>query len=307
MFLKFKNSILGISLLATLAIGACTSKPYVREEAAKRISAPVWMVNRQIPANEYSITAYERMHKRHSIAHLYIEGDGSTWTAKNPQSVNPTPINPVALHLAAHDLAENVVYLARPCQYSTMVSKTASCPTEAWTNGRFSQGVIDAYKTAMDEIKKRYDITEFHLIGHSGGGAIAAILATQRDDVLSLRTVAAPLNHTAFTHMHAMPPMDKSINPIDLASQLRTVPQHHFIGGQDRLTQPAILHSYLQALGANNCTAYTFIQEAEHEAGWVEKWPELLAKTPLCAGPQLDFSHDPYQPVRIEREAPAKP
>jgi hypothetical protein len=307
MFLKLKRSILGISLLSTLAISACVTAPYMREEAAKRVSAPAWMVSREIPANEYSLTAYERMHKRHTVANLYIEGDGVAWTSRNTQSRNPTPINPVALHMAAHDLAENVAYIARPCQYSGMAAKNTICPAETWTNGRFSQNVVDAYKAAMDEIKQRYDITEFHLIGYGGGGAIASILATQRDDVLSLRTVAAPLNHTMYTNLHDTHPLDKSINPIDLASQLRTVPQHHFIGGQDKLVPPAILHSYLQALGANNCTAYTFIQEAEHEAGWVEKWPELLAKTPECAGPQLDYSYEPFEPIRIEREAPAKP
>jgi len=57
------------------------------------------------------------------------------------------------------------------------------------------------------------------------------------------------------------------------------------------------LESYLQKLGSSNCVTYDLIQEAEHSKGWVEKWPELLAKTPTCKGPTAP-------PAFIEYERP---
>lgn len=310
---SFKNSVLGLAALSTLGLSACLTAPYSREEAARRVSAPAFMVNRKIESNGFSVTAYERMHTRHADANLYIEGDGLTWISGKTPSLSPTPVNPVALHMAAHDDASNVAYLARPCQYINMngyynmnAPKTA-CDPMTWTDGRFSEQVLDTMSAAMDEIKKRYDIENFNLIGYNGGGAIAAILAAKRSDVISLRTVAANLDHELYSQHHGVQPMDQSLNAKDYAKQLTSMPQHHFIGGQDDIIPPAILHSYLQALGDTNCADYTFIQEAEHEAGWVEKWPELLDKMPSCKGPVQNFEYEPFEPVYTPRAEPDKP
>lgn len=313
---KFKTTVLGLSVLASLGLSACFTAPYLREDAAKRISAPAWMIDRKIEANGYALTAYERMHERYADANLYIEGDGITWMNGKRVSLNPTPVNPVALHMAAHDRAKNVAYLARPCQYVnigkyyTMDEPDRLCNQEAWTDSRFSREVLDAMNVAIDEIKKRYDIQNFNLIGYDGGGAIAALLAAERKDVISLRTVAANLDTEAYAKIHGIVPFGKSLNPSDVAPQLTRMPQHHYIGGQDKITPPTILHSYLQALGNTNCADYTFIQEAEHEAGWVEKWPDLLGKLPSCQGPAHNFADapfEPFEPAYMPRPTPDKP
>lgn len=303
-------SLLGFSALGVLSLSACFTGPYVKKEAAKRISAPAWMVERQIDTGVYDLTAFERMHKRHADANLYIEGDGITWMQRDIRSLNPTPMNPVALHMAAHDNAKNVAYLARPCQYSDMTDEDTPCPSSAWLEGRFSNAVITSMSAAMDEMKARYNIENFNLIGYDGGGAIATILAATRDDVASLRTVAANLDHEAYTIHHQIEPFTESLNPVDYAAKLRNMPQHHYIGGQDDIMPPTVLHNYLQASGNSSCVQYTFIQEAEHEAGWVEKWPELLKEMPTCKGPARDFEPDfePFKPVTfMERPKPDKP
>lgn len=313
---KFKTTFLGLSVLASLGLSACFTAPYVEQEAAKRIAAPAWMINRKIEANGHALTVYERMHERYADANLYIEGDGITWVSGSRSSLNPTPVNPVALHMAAHDRAKNVAYLARPCQYSnmgeyhSMNAPDEKCNPVTWTDGRFSREVLDTMNVAIDEIKKRYDIKNFNLIGYDGGGAIAALLAAERNDVISLRTVAANLDHEAYTQIHGIKPLSKSLNAKDVAPKLTRMPQQHFIGGQDKIVPPTILHGYLQALGNTNCADYTFIQEAEHEAGWVEKWPEFLAKPASCQGPLHNFANEqfePFEPVYMPRPALEKP
>lgn len=270
--------------LATSALTGCLNSTIaMREETAERIAGPAFMVERDIPAQPFLLTAYERVHENGGTANIYIEGDGLAWVSKSRISLDPTPKNPVSLHLASRDKAENVIYLARPCQYSKLLDAPETpCNSAYWTNKRFAPEVLSAYDAALDNIKARYGISGFNLVGFSGGGAVAAILAGQRNDVLSLRTVAGNLDHRAHSAYHHVTYLDDSLNPPEYAAKLRTVPQYHFLGGRDAIVPPAVLHSYLQALGPSRCVQYELIQDAGHDEGWVNKWPELLAKKPVC-------------------------
>lgn len=295
-----------ISLLALSLIGACAYQPYMRDETAKRLASAAWMMERYIPAGNFQLRAYERMHKRYAPADVYIEGDGFDDNSKGGLKIDPTPMNPVALHLATRDKADNVVYLARPCQFMG----NEGCDESLWQGRRYSPEVLASMDTALNEIKRRYDIEGFNLIGFGGGGAVAALLAAQRDDVLTLRTVAGNLDHRAFTALHEMPPLDGSLNPPEFSSRLATMPQYHFIGGQDEDVPPSILASYMQALGMSNCVNHDLVQEAAHTEGWVDKWPELLARPVRCAGPvsmpAMDYMPMP-EPIYTAPEVPEKP
>ncbi len=61
--------------------------------------------------------------------------------------------------------------------------------------------MVNSIHKTLDQIKTRYNASGFNLIGYSGGGAIAALVAADRNDILSLRTVAGNLDidvHTDF-------------------------------------------------------------------------------------------------------------
>lgn len=267
-----------VATLAILALGGCigTTYPYMRTETAQRIAAPAWMIKRDINANPFLLRAYERIHDRGGIAHIYIEGED------NKTLGDATPFNPVALHLASKDKTENVIYIARPCQYTGMISPAEKCDKSYWQESRFSQKVIDSYNKALDDITLRYGIASFDLIGYAGGGAIATLLAAGRDDVTSLRTVAGILDHEAYTRAAQKEPLTDSLNPVSQAVTLVKMPQYHFIGGRDNEVPPAVLHSYLQSMPPSNCVQTMLIQEAEHDEGWVDKWPELLELPVTC-------------------------
>ncbi len=305
---NFRAAILAASALATLGLSAC-DKPYVRDEVAKRVAMPAFMVKREVPVAPFNITVWERMHVKNAPATIYIEGDGLNWLTPRDKSMDPTPPNPVALHLAAHDNASNVGYIARPCQFTKLTDKNKPCDNAYWTNKRYAPEVVDTISKVLDDMKAQYGIDGFNLVGYSGGGAVAAILAAKRDDVLSLRTVAGNLDHEVHSAYHEVTPLTGSLNAVDFVGNLRDVPQHHYIGGQDDVVPPAILHSYLQALGETNCVSYTFIQESAHDEGWVEKWPELLKKPAECAGPvqPADLNFPVSEPAFMPRPAPEKP
>lgn len=302
-------SSLALALMATTALLSCTNQPQMREEVAKRISAPAWMIEREITADPFVLTSYERMHENYAPATVYIEGDGLAWLSRNSASLDPTPTNPVALNLAAMDKSRNVAYIARPCQFTKMADEATPCPMKYWTSERFAPEVLEATNAALDNMKRQYDITEFNLVGFSGGANIAALLAAKRSDVVSLRTVAGNLDHRTHSEYHKVSYLENSLNAMDVAGSLADMPQRHFVGGQDTIVPASLSAKFVQALGSDRCADITLIQEAEHEKGWADKWPELLKMPVACKTPKVEaITMEPYQePKRVERDKPEKP
>lgn len=272
---KYLAALLFLPLMFT----ACAVQDYLDSETAMRLATPAFMVKRQVPAGQFGLMAFERMHKRHAPANVYIEGDG-TGDILAPSPVSPTPSNPVGLHLASKDNADNVVYLARPCQFLSH-KETAQCDPQYWNASRFSPEVIAAYNAALDEIAERYNIQGYNLIGFGGGGAIAAILAADRDDVRSLRTVAGNLDTDVFAQIHHNTNLSNSLNPANYAEGLKKVPQYHFASEHNSVVPPAILESYLAKV-PSPCVFSEVQHKPTHDAGWVNQWPELLKKEPKC-------------------------
>ncbi|MGH1398409.1 MAG: hypothetical protein ACRBCT_04265 [Alphaproteobacteria bacterium] len=260
-----------------IAATACTGPNSTKEQIAMRLASPAWLIKRSITAEPFTLTAFERMHTKGQTANIYIEGDGDINFARNAISeaeitASPTPTNPIALHLAAFDKAENLAYIARPCQFTGMSNPDEECTSNYWREGSFAPEVISAYNTALDKMKNRYSLTGYNLIGHGGGAAIAALLTAQRDDVKSLRTVAGILDTSdKYT---------ESLNPIDFVNDLRDIPQIHYTGNWDEDVSSDHIHTYLAALGADSCALHIEVTDAEHKEGWVNQWSDLHG-TPL--------------------------
>lgn len=265
----------GLLLGVVLILAGCY-KETVRLETSRRIAMPSFMHHRLIQADPFMITVYERVREKNGDATVYIEGDGLAWAGRRTPSKNPTPNNPVALHLASRDLSPNVIYMARPCQYSGMVDPDEICPREFWTSQRLSQTVIVSMNAALEELKREFGINKFNLVGYSGGGGLAMILASRRKDVATIRTVAGNLDTEAFSSLHDVSLMVGSMNPRDIAAKVAKIPQRHFIGEWDKIVPPVIYDSYRAAAGETSCMRSSIVNEADHETGWVNKWPQLL-------------------------------
>ena len=121
-------------------------------------------------------------------------------------SANPTPRNPLGLRLAAIDPGKNVLYLARPCQYINFKSER-SCKVSYWTLKRFSKEVIIAVNEAIDKMVLKARVERIHLVGYSGGGAVAALVAASRKDVSSLRTLAGYMDHVSLNKEVGVSPL----------------------------------------------------------------------------------------------------
>ncbi|MEC7029779.1 MAG: hypothetical protein VXW91_08870 [Pseudomonadota bacterium] len=270
-----------LSLLGTTLIGmtACVTHtiPHLRHETAKRLAMPSFMLERHIEAEPFMLTAWERIHNRGGAATVYVDGDGLTWSGTETDSHDPTPTNPVALHLATRDLSKNVIMLARPCHYTGLADGTM-CSVEGWTQSRFSPETVGAMNSALDNIKRRYNISEFNFVGYDGGATMVSLLAAERDDVKTIRTVAGKLNYSETELMK-----DEDIDHFDaitVATKISDIPQQHFIGEWDDFVQPHVYDSYKAASGNSTCVKASIVKETTHDKGWVSRWPELL-KAPL--------------------------
>jgi len=267
-------------LLAFLISGCGGGAIEARLDAASDIAARSGMTKRLLNAGIFNLTSWEKIKRPGADVTVYIEGDGLAWVSRYKKSMNPTPPNPLGLRLAAADTSENVVYLARPCQYSGLLEKDSPCPDIYWTGARSAPEVIEAYKQALDDIVKRAQAKGVHLVGYSGGAAIAA-LAAARGDILSLRTVAGNLDYAAFTALHGISPMSGSIDPATVAEKIASIPQMHFIGNDDKTVPAEIFESWKRASGSGACIRSTTVAAA-HEKGWAEQWGALQKTAATC-------------------------
>ena len=210
---------------------------------------------------------------------VYIEGDGLAWKSKTRPSADPTPLTPTALLLAQKHPGSNVAYLARPCQYVEGINRH-HCNQAVWTGGRFSESVVNASNEAINYLKDRYQADSLTLIGYSGGGAVAALVAARRQDVIGLITVAGNLDHDSWTSHHKVTPLSDSLNPADFLSQLRVIPQVHFVGEKDQVVPAELTRGYVSKFDSSTSLALIKVNEVkdtDHHCCWVERWPNLYS------------------------------
>ncbi len=270
--------------IAMITLSSCISSDIEsRINLANNIASQNELLKNNIKTRLFNFIIYEKVNKQGALATIYIEGDGLAWLNRSTPSRNPTPRNPVGLRLASSDnLSDNIIYIARPCQYAKM-SNTQPCDMKYWTSKRFSPEVINNIDDVLNNIKTRHKITGFNLVGYSGGAAIAVLIASKRSDVVSLRTVAGNINNKAFSSLHNVSKMPASLNPADVAHQLKDMPQHHFIGANDKIIPLSIYKSYKSAMGKSTCANYTLAPAVDHSKGWQKIWASLLRKTIECS------------------------
>lgn len=234
----------------------------------------------EIQTRNFLLAAFSRIGNPQLPVHVYIEGDGLAWTSRNRLSDDPTPRRALGLALAAADQAPNVIYLARPCQFIELVSRP--CDSAYWSDKRFAEEVIRSESEALDELMRKAPGRPIHLIGYSGGAAVAALIAARRTDVASLRTVAGNLGSEAVNRHHRVSATPESLDPVDVAAQLAGLPQIHFIGSADRIVPAAVPAEFAGRMDAQACVRIVSVDGASHEAGWSERWVELLSQEPAC-------------------------
>ena len=244
-----------LPLLSLLILAGCVETfRSMDDQTAARIARPAFMVERFINIENTRFLLWERMHKHGHSANIYIGAD--------------TEINPFALALAARDDSDNLAYISRPCAY---YEKSGEECIDVDLN-ELSGFDVENYHRVLDDIVRRYKLPYINLIGHGVGGNIAAILASERTDVESLRVIAGKFAPA------------KGMSAMSVAKDLATKPQHHFLGNRDGVVPPDMYHAFRDMMGESECVHFTAVEDAGHTHGWVDKWPQILANAPVhCA------------------------
>ena len=256
-----------------------------RVEKAETLSMEHGFQKSVIKTKAFLLTTYIRFQQEGLPVSIYIEGDGYAYAGRHRVSSNPTPKNPMGLKLALVDTTPNVVYIARPCQY-IQLKDDPNCHQDYWTTKRYSTEVMDATNEAINTLKNKLGFKQIRLIGYSGGGTVAAILATKRNDVIDLRTVAGNLDIDAFVRVHEVTPLTGSLNPIDFANTLVNIPQVHFVGEKDDIITETISNSYLDKLMEYDpnlrCVQVQRISGVSHTKGWETMWQRYADEVVEC-------------------------
>ena len=270
-----------ICLVCVWLVG-CTSVPGIAElnQRAEILAKPADLRRGQVSTDSFLLTHFSRISRPDRPLTIYIEGDGFAWRTRSQPSADPTPHKPQALALASVDPAANVVYLARPCQFTPMHANPR-CLVTYWTGKRFAEEVVQAMNQAVHHFARLVPGQPIHLVGFSGGAAIAALIAARRQDVSSFRSVAGNLDIVGFNQLHRVTPMPESLNAIDVAPRLASLPQIHFYGSNDRIVPANIPQRFAQAT-AGHCAQVIAVTGMSHNGDWAKRWPALLAQPARC-------------------------
>lgn len=273
---------LALASAAFLLLAACAvATPAERQARADRIADRGALTPLTVETPNFDLHARLKTNGTSDTLVVYIEGDGFAWKRIDERSADPTPLNPLALRLATLDTSPSVAWLARPCQF-TGGEAARGCTSDLWTGARYSEAVIAASNAAIDVLKRKSGASRIALVGYSGGGTVAALAAMRRIDVVWLKTVASPLDTSAFTAHHKVTPLSGSLNPADRAHALAALPQTHYAGAKDDVVPPSINRAFRARMGETRCLKLEALPGASHDDGWEKAWKKLAAETPAC-------------------------
>lgn len=204
------------------------------------------------------------------VLHVYIEGDGSPYLDRHSVAADPTPRHPLMLRLMAMDMAP-AVYIGRPCYFG--LAADPPCTARDWTLDRFGVRVVDSLARVIGKLRPASDPMGIALFGHSGGGALAVLVAARLPDVRRVVTLAGNLDPDAWTAYHRYTPLDGSLNPAREGPLPSSVLQQHFAGDRDRDVPSWMVRDAATRIGA---TDINVLRGVTHTCCWEKLWPAIL-------------------------------
>lgn len=220
-----------------------------------------------IKANEFDIN-YLANDRNSQTLHIYLEGDGLPWLNRFTVSPDPSPRDPLALSLMLQDPTD-AIYLSRPCYFLELPDQ--KCNPRLWTIARYSETVVDTMLIAINKIVAKKKVKHLVLIGYSGGGVLAALLAERLSVSNAYVTIAANLDIKKWTTLHQYSELSDSLNPAEI-EQTSFQPALHFIGGLDKIVPKEISEDFIAKTKGNRI----IIESFDHRCCWVKQWPQLL-------------------------------
>ncbi len=164
---------------------------------------------------------------------VVFEGDGAAHDARGRPTADPTPRRPIGLDIARRWPGGPRAWVGRLCQY--VRQQDPACAEADWTVGRFSESAVAAADAAVDALKTGAGASRVILVGWSGGGVLAVLVAQRRGDVAGVATFAAPLDLAEWTRGQGLTPLSESHDPSTEGWRGPPPPQVHMLGAFDHV------------------------------------------------------------------------
>jgi pimeloyl-ACP methyl ester carboxylesterase len=213
-----------------------------------------------------------------AVLHVYLDGDGTPYFAGLP-AADPTARDPLILKLLVRDPAPAVL-LGRPCYHG--YEQDAGCDPGLWTSHRYAEAVVASLAAATAGLLADGGHGAAVLIGYSGGGALAMLLAERVPQTIAVVTIAANLDTDAWSTHQRHRPLTGSLNPATRPPLPPSIRQAHLAGSGDTVVPPSLT---ARGVRGGNATL-TVIEGFDHRCCWADAWPEVLA-TALAGEAQL--------------------
>jgi dienelactone hydrolase len=253
-----------LTLLACLSIVGCTSYGQRIDALAHSGQLQRYVIeSNQLPSVVY-LRASTRGNQRLVI---FIEGDGIPWREGIAPNTDPTTREPLALKLLMRTPG-SAAYVARPC-YQGVTTKR--CTPDLWTSARYSAEIVHAMSLAVKDAMSRTRAEDLVLVGYSGGGVLASLMAEQLERVTAVVTIAANLDVDEWTKHHRYLPLSGSLNPA-LSTHPHTWIEIHMEGSDDDVVPSATRDAYFERYPS---ARRWILEKHGHKCCWVDEWNEL--------------------------------
>jgi dienelactone hydrolase len=176
------------------------------------------------------------------------------------------------LKLMARDKVPSV-YLGRPCYHGQ--ASEAECDANLWTFGRYRVEVLESMKAALSHAIREGRYREVVLIGYSGGGTLAMLMAREPAPAVAIVTVAGNLDPDAWANLHGYRPLFDSLNPATQPPLPDEIMQLHYAGARDRNVPPSLIAAEIKRQHARE---FVVFPDFDHACCWEEQWDEILAE-----------------------------
>lgn len=254
--------------LILISLTSCTSLQS-RIETVTKITKNNNLHTEIIKTNTFNLFSASNNSTFTSDVTIIIEGDGFAWENRYTASNNPTPISPIGLKILSK-IKKPAIYVARPCQYEF----DQRCKTKFWTSDRFHPDVIKSYEEAIEIIKTKHKAQNINIIGFSGGAYIALKLASNRQDINKVTTIAGVLNPKSWTEYHNISPLNLNQSIEELLTTSAHTTFEHICSEDDEIMPCSLTKQFMtdaQTLGLKNHHLTTF-RGYDHSRLWEEKF-----------------------------------
>ncbi len=191
---------------------------------------------------------------------VFLEGDG------RPRMSDPTSLDPLAFDLMLRSSGA-ALYVTRPCYHELL---DPECSWRTWTLERYSRAVVDSMVHAIEQRLRDANAARVRLVGYSGGGTLAVLIAERLSNVIAVVTIAANLDTDAWTRHHGYL-LGGSLNPAR-STLAHAWQETHLQGGGDTVVPLATTRAYFARFpAARQITLAAY----DHVCCWVRDWAEL--------------------------------